>query len=443
VWRSAASLAAALPPVKRAVVAWGGGSDGTPVAARESDEPSTRYRLVVLALIMAVQTATNLATLGLPSLAPLIRADLGLSRQQAGSFVSVFYIGGVVTSLPAGWLADRIGVRWTLVTGQALVAVCFAAMTAAPGYAGLVAGVLAAGLAFGAVNPSSTKGVLVWFPPRSRATVVGIKQAGFPLGGALGALLLPPLAAAAGWRSALGVAAAVVALTAVAAGAGYREPARGPGTAPRCGPPRPRAAAVLASRPIWLVSLATFLFAAVQVAWISYLPLYLGEVAGLSATAAGAVLAQAQVAGTVGRVGFGVLSDRLFGGRRLGVLAGAGAATAGLCVATALLGTGTPAAVVSLVALAFGLTGIGWNGVHHTLLAELAGRDAAATAVGLCLAVSSVGVIVGAPLFGLAADRLGSYDRGWYGLAAAMVLALGLLTGVREPRARRWAGPAA
>ncbi|MGH7265955.1 MAG: MFS transporter, partial [Candidatus Rokuibacteriota bacterium] len=159
---------------------------------REDEAP--RYRFVVLALIMAVQTAANVAALGLPSLAPLIRADLGLSRQEAGSFISAFYVGGVLTSFPAGWLADRVGVRWTLAAGQGLVGACFALMTLAPSYGVLMALVALAGVGFGAVNPTSTKGVLVWFPARSRATVVGVKQAGFPLGGALGALLLPSLA---------------------------------------------------------------------------------------------------------------------------------------------------------------------------------------------------------------------------------------------------------
>jgi predicted MFS family arabinose efflux permease len=409
-----------------------------PVPELAPTAPS-RYRFAVLALIMGVQTAANLGALGLPALAPLVRADLGLSRQEAGSFLSAFYVGGVLTSFPAGWLADRVGVRWTLLAGQSMTAGCFALMTLAPGYGFLMAAVLLAGVGFGAVNPTSTKGVLIWFPAGSRATVVGIKQAGFPLGGALGALLLPAVASGLGWRGALGVAAALIALSALVAGVGYREPAgHGTGPAPLGPAGPPRVAAVLASRPIWLVSLATFLFAAVQVVWISFLPLYLSEVAGLSALAAGAVLGQAQVAGALGRIGFGVVSDRVFGGRRLVVLILAGAATAVLCLITARLGAGTPAAGLSALALAFGLTGIGWNGVHHTLLAEIAGRDSAATAVGLCLAVSSVGVIVGPPLFGFAADRLRVYDWGWYALAAAMLAALGLLAAVREPRRPAW-----
>lgn len=401
-------------------------------------EQPAPYRFVVLALILAVQTATNLAAIGLPALAPLIRADLGLSRREAGSFISAFYVGGVLTSFPAGWLADRLGVRWTLAAGQGLVAACVGAMALAPGYGALLTAVLVAGIAFGAVNPSSTKGVLVWFPARSRATVVGLKQAGFPLGGALGALLLPPLAAALGWRGALALAGGLIALSAGAVGLGYREPDAAEAAGARAEVAASPLAAVLRSRPVWLVSVATFLFAAVQVAWISYVPLYLSEVVGLSTVAAGVVLSQAQAAGTAGRVGFGILSDRLLGGRRRVVLLLAGAATAVLCALTARLRPGTSAAAVSVLAIAFGLSGIGWNGVHHTLLAELAGRAAAATAVGLCLAVSSVGVIVGAPLFGWAADRLHAYTWGWYGLAAAMVLALGLLLGVPEPSRRRF-----
>jgi predicted MFS family arabinose efflux permease len=399
-----------------------------------------RYRFVVLALIMAVQTASNLGALGLPALAPLLRDDLGLTRQEAGSFLSAFYVGGALTSFPAGWLADRLGVRWTLLGGQGLVAVGFGLMAVAPDYSSLVAAVVLAGVGFGAVNPTSTKAVLVWFPARSRATVVGVKQAGFPLGGALGALTLPALAIRAelGWRGALGVAAAVIALSAGGAGLAYREAPRGPDDVPaRAASPRPRG--VLASRPIWLVSWATFLFAAVQVSWISYAPLYLAEVVGLSALGAGLVLGLAQIGGILGRVGFGVLSDRVLHGRRLVVLLAAGIASGALCLATGTLTPGTAPGWLALVAFTFGVAGIGWNGVHHTLVAELAGRESAATAVGLCLAVSSLGVIAGAPLVGAVADRLGTYGPGWAGLAGAMGLAVVLLLGVRESRGRGWA----
>ena len=77
----------------------------------EASSAPSAYRFVALALIMAVQTASNLGALGLPALAPLLRDDLSLTRQEAGSFLSAFYVGGALTSFPAGWVADRIGVR--------------------------------------------------------------------------------------------------------------------------------------------------------------------------------------------------------------------------------------------------------------------------------------------------------------------------------------------
>ncbi len=81
-----------------------------------------------------------------------------------------------------------------------------------------------------------------------------------------------------------------------------------------------------------------------------------------------------------------------------------------------------------------GSFGIGWNGVQHTLLAEIVGIRAAGTAVGLGLAVSSCGVTLGPPLFGLAVERLGGFAMPWVGLGLAMVATLCLLIPVREGR---------
>jgi len=50
---------------------------------------------------------------------------------------------------------------------------------------------------------------------------------------------------------------------------------------------------------------------------------------------------------------------------------------------------------IPAIASRFGFVGIGWNGVQHTLMAELAGPRSAGTAVGLGLALSSLGVTLG------------------------------------------------
>ena len=80
----------------------------------------------------------------------------------------------------------------------------------------------------------------------------------------------------------------------------------------------------------------------------------------------------------------------------------------------------------------FGFFGIGWNGVQHTLMAELAGPRAAGTAVGLGLAVSSLGVTLGPPVFGCCVTAAGGYRGPWIGLSLVMLAGLGLLALVRE-----------
>jgi ACS family hexuronate transporter-like MFS transporter len=276
--------------------------------------------------------------------------------------------------------------------------------------------------------------VMGWSPPAHRATLVGFKQVGLPFGGVLGAALLHALALVLGWRPAVIVGAVLVLAGALATLAVYRDPPdAAPVTAAGAGG---AVATVLASRDLWLLSLATGVFAAMQTVWMSFLVLYLESTAGLSLLAASRCLALAQVGGMAGRVLFGLLSDRLFAGRRRLplVLAGAGSATCTLAIAGTAGGASLP--WLAALAFAFGVVGIGWNGVQHTWMAELAGPRAAGTAVGLGLAVASAGVTLGPPLFGYLAQVAGGYRGPWIGLAATMLAAVTVLGLVRDGAGR-------
>jgi predicted MFS family arabinose efflux permease len=395
---------------------------------------STRPRII--ALILGAQTVANVGPLGIPAIASLIRADLGLTLAQAGSFLSAYYIGPSLVSLPAGTLADRWGVKRMLVLGQLVIAVGLLAASAAGSFTALTALMIAAGFGYGMLNPTSTKAVMAWAPTAHRATLVGLKQVGLPFGGMLGAALLPALALVLGWRLAVVVSATLIAAGALAALAFYRDPPDAPLPPPAPGA-RGALRSVLTSRDLWLVSVATAVFAAMQTVWMAFLVLYLESAAGLSLLGASRCLALAQLGGMTGRVLFGMLSDRLFGGRRRLPLLLAGAGSAACTLAIAATGAGASLAWLAGLAFVFGVVGIGWNGVQHTWMAELAGSRAAGTAVGLGLAISSAGVTVGPLLFGYLVQVAGGYRGPWLGLAASMAVALGLLGLVRDrPRPR-------
>jgi MFS transporter, ACS family, hexuronate transporter len=390
-------------------------------------------RWAILALIMAAQTMANVGPLGIPAIAPLIRKDLGLSIAQAGSFLSAYYVGASIMSLPAGWMADRWGVMVTMALGQAVIAAGLYTVTGAASFSLLMFVMACAGMGYGMLNPTTAKAAIAWFPRRQRATAVGLKQVGLPLGGAIGASILPPLALWFGWRPAVALSASLGALLAVGTWFLYRDPpaAAHPGGL-SVGPSSLRS--VLGNRDLWLVSGATLIFAGMQTVWMSFLVLYLTEVLRVSLVHAGRYLVMAQVTGMAGRVIFGVLSDRLFGGRRRIVLVIAGAGSTACSLVMAGTGPGTGAWVLAPLTLCFGFFGIGWNGVQHTLMAELVGPRGAGTAIGLGLAISSFGVTICPPIFGLAAERLGGFAVPWAGLGLAMAANMCLLIPVREGR---------
>lgn len=178
---------------------------------------------------------------------------------------------------------------------------------------------------------------------------------------------MPPLALAFGWRTAVAFAAAVVGALALLTWALYRDLPEPAAAGPA--PERTGFWTVMRNRDLWLVGVSTLIFAGVQTVFLSFLVLYLRDAVQIALVVAAKYLVAAQCGGVAGRIGFGLLSDRLFGGR-----------------------------LVPLAA-SIGFFGVGWNGVQHTLMAELAGARAAGTAVGLGLAISSLGVTVCPPIF--------------------------------------------
>jgi MFS family permease len=133
----------------------------------------------------------NVGPLGIPAVASLIRADLGLTLAQAGSFLSAYYIGPSLVSLQAGTLADRWGVKRVLVLGQLVIALGLVAASTATSYVALVLLLVAAGFGYGMLNPTSTKAVSLpgspsWRdrgPPALRwVWVLAVSSAGVTLG---------------------------------------------------------------------------------------------------------------------------------------------------------------------------------------------------------------------------------------------------------------------
>jgi sugar phosphate permease len=370
---------------------------------------------VALALATLGHALGSFAALAVAPLSPFLVDALGLSRAQVGLLLPAAYFGGVVMSLPAGWVTDRAGARTTLAGGLGLIGVMVALASLAPGLGALLGCLVIAGFGFSVLNPATGKTVIDWFPPRRRGMAMGIKQTGLTLGGVAGALVLPPLAAAHDWRHALTIAGvASVAGAMVIAAASPR--AAAPHAAPPRAPARLRALPRFLRRPgVAIVLTCGFALSMAQSSLLAYVTLYGREALALSPVEAARLLALAQIGGTGSRFAWGVVSDRFFQSRRRpgivisGVLA---------VVSFALLAAGPwlPTAMIALVALVAGAAAFGWVGLYFTLVAEVGGARYAGLLTGIAVTFSWSGVLVGPPVFGALLQAFG-WQAPWLGLA--------------------------
>jgi ACS family hexuronate transporter-like MFS transporter len=380
----------------------------------------------MLALVTLAHALGAFSALAVAPLAPFLLDALHLTRAQVGLLLPAAYFGGVVMSLPAGWLTDRAGVRATLAGGLALIGAMVALASLVTTFTGLLGCLVLGGFGFSVLNPATGRAVIDWFAPRKRGVAMGIKQTGLTLGGVLGALVLPPVAAAQSWRDAL-VAAGVVALVcALVVALAYRpSPAHAPS-----GPLDPARLRELPSffkrRGVVLVLVCGLALSMTQSSLLAYLALYGREALALSSVEAARLLAFAQAGGAIARFAWGIISDRFHDSRRRpGIVASATLALASF--AALAMAPAFPTIVVALIAVAAGMAAFGWVGLYFTLVAEIGGARYAGLLTGVAVMFSWSGVLVGPPLFGALLQTTTHWTIPWLllagvGLAVALVL---------------------
>ncbi len=392
-----------------------------------------RYRWVVLAAGTLAQASFAAVLIGLPAIAPALRARYGLSIGQLGIVLGAVGLGMLPALLPWGMLSDRIGERVVISAGLACAALALAAITSTTTFGALVALLVVAGVFGASVNAASGRAVMGWFGPAERGMALGIRQAAIPIGGAAAALLLP-------WLTEIwSVSAAFLALAAGCAGGAALGAAfiREQPVQRWLGPTSERSP--VRDARMWLLSGGSLLLLVAQISVLSFVVVFLHEQRGLSAQAAAGVLAAIQVLGIGARVGAGRWSDRM--GARIRPLRLVGLALAAAMALTAVLvAAPLPLLVVALVTA--GTLGLAWNGLSFAAAAESAGRSRSGAAIGFQQTVLGVGTACVPILF--AALVVASSWRVGFAVAAASPLAGALvLRRLRDPApSLRPAGPA-
>lgn len=381
----------------------------------------SRYRWVILVTAFVCEWCNALAFQAIAPLAPLFQPELGLSKAEVGFFSSAAFLGAWGVLLFSGPLTDRLGPRKVASVGLMATGVMMMSMSMVGSFLQAAAVMLAAGVGRGIAAPGATKGVSDWFPPSMRGTAMGIKQTGMPVSGIFAASVLPALALVIGWRGSVGVVGALVFAGGVVALLLFRDAGQTSRVSTRSVGMWTTLRQVARNGYLWRMSTMALLFVTVQLSLIAYLALYFADVVlprsipdeGLRVVAAGGYLAACQAGGVAGRIFWGLLSDRVFHGRRVVVMVMVGALMALLSVVMGYLDSEIPPWLLVVVVFGIGLVAVGWPGLYQAVVVETVGRKYAATAVGLNMTVTQFGKVVGPPLFGFIVDVSGSWRLAW------------------------------
>ena len=262
----------------------------------------------------------------------------------------------------------------TLLVGLVATALLGALAAYAGGPVLLAVALFLAGAASTSTSAASGRVVIGWFPPRRRGLAMGIRQTSTPIGVGLAAVTMAATADRFGPYAALWVP--VVACAVAAAGVALvvldpPRPPQGPSAAPN--PYR-------GDRFLARIHGVSVLLVVPQFAVWTFALVWLIHDRGWSPAAAGGLVAVAQVAGAIGRIAAGQLSDTV-GSRMRPLRWVTWAAAATMLALGAAAGLGW-AVAVPLVVVATVVT-VADNGLAFTAVAERAGPFWSGRALGL------------------------------------------------------------
>jgi len=395
---------------------------------------SDRAAWRLLAALAALNVLAYVDRQLVASLAPLLIADLGLTRAQVGllvgpAFVLVFAVG----TLLLGAAADRSS-RPRLIAGGLLLWSAATALTgAASSLAALFAWRALTGIGEATLPPTAIAMLGDRFPPRRLGLAAGVYYAGIPVGFAISLAASGLIAPRFGWRACFGAIGAI-GLAAVALVWRMQDPPRrgAAGVSVARRPPEPlapRLRRALRARPTLVLVIAGATLLTYTSASSQHLVTWLVEERGFAyarATFLAALLVFA--AGLAGNLGMGALTDRARRpgpGGRLPVLVGLGAVAA-VATLTFYLAPAGSTLFFACWGIAQAWT-LGWYGPLVATVHELAPEDARASVVGLCLmALNLVGVGLGPWITGVIGDHA-SLTAGLVSSVGVGAVGLGLL----------------
>ncbi|TCP49917.1 sugar phosphate permease [Tamaricihabitans halophyticus] len=398
---------------------------GTPSEQGRLSVRATEFRTI--ALLAGVYIIDYIDRVMIAVALPLIGAEFGLNRTEQGLIVSAFAIAYLVSQLPSGLLADRVGARPLLLISLVAWSVFTAATGLAPGLVVLLVLRVLFGIAQALFPPASFKAIAERTRRTARSRATGMLLASNFAGAGLGPLIVSPLVVAAGWRHTFWIVAVGGLII------GFALWKLLPAPLPReVAEPEEQQTADTSTVPLshvlrnGLVVRCTLMFACFNMlsyGMMTWVPSYLVDAKGMSMVAAGVSAAIPQLITAVAVVIGGWLMSRWFDQKPQLLVVPAVTIAAVLLIPMLLAEATTTFTVLqSLAMFSAGLAIIGIVGLPMRVLP----RDLVGSAMGLVNTGGQFAGVVAPLVMGWLADRFGFGSA--FGFLAATTLTAALIS---------------
>jgi MFS family permease len=379
------------------------------------------YRWYVLTLTMLTYgIITGAARLCMPVLFKQISDDLGLSLVAIGTVWGMDPLAGVFIGLPGGLLADRFGVRRTLVVLCILAGIFGALRGFSINFFTMAATMFLFGLTVAATPSIVPKMTAEWFSGRD----LGMANALLIVAWSIGAMVATMFSATVfspwlgGWRNVMflyGVPSVMLGLLWLTA----REPdfSHREDTPIASVPFREALSKVVRMKEVWIIGLITLLNWGASSGYVGYLPLYQRNI-GWTPTNADAAITVLNGVMSIGVIPMVMLSDKL-GSRKIVISISVVATVLNLALLPLVDVTG-----VWLLVILGGILRSGSSALFTVMVFEIKGVGSTygGTATGLASAISMVGAFLAPPLGNSFADFGPGYPfYFWAGMAAVSI----------------------
>jgi MFS family permease len=384
-------------------------------------EKQRQIGLVILATISVTYLIENFLRSAASALTPVLIDELSITRGAMGFLITGYFLIYGVMQFPAGFLANILGPRRCIVWFTALTCIGSVLFWMSYRYELLFAAQFIMGVGTSVFYINAVTLISRWFPQDKRATAIGVLSASSGVGAFASYMGLPLAVTLWGdWRTLYLVMLGVLVVN---WGMNFFLLKDGPQDVPTPQKTKLNIAGsikdVLRVRSFYppLIGFMMTGFSFVLYSWINQ---FLIEDKGLTYIEAGAVSSLGTVAGFIGCLLIGVISDRLKK-RKLPVILFLGLNTVLLSVLI-YLPAGLPVAIYTAIWFAMGLCGSIWI-LFFGIVSEVLPPERAGIGLGMMNGLSTILSSLVTPVYGSLVDITGSYY-----LPNLICLGLGALT---------------